>query len=81
MNRRRCQHAPLAQGLRIEWRSSKKDRTHDESMAELFNQGPGYTLELRNSILEDGEQGELLIALRQIGCVLGKKIAPPCLIE
>jgi DNA-binding phage protein len=50
-----------------------KDRTHDEAMAELFKQDPGYALELLNSILEDGEQGELPIALRQMGDVPGKK--------
>jgi probable addiction module antidote protein len=35
-------------------------------MAELFQQDPAYALALLNSILEDGEQGELLIALRQM---------------
>jgi len=43
-----------------------KDRAHDDAMAELFQQDPAYALELLNSILEDGEQGELLIALRQM---------------
>jgi probable addiction module antidote protein len=48
-----------------------KDRTHDESMAELFQQDPAYALELLNNILEDGEQGELLIALRQMTKAFG----------
>lgn len=48
-----------------------KDRTHDEAMAELFQQDPNYALELLNSILEDGEQGELLIALRQMTKAFG----------
>ena len=43
-----------------------RDRAYDEAMAELFQQDPAYALELLNSILEDGEQGELLIALRQM---------------
>ena len=43
-----------------------RDRTHDEAMAETFRQDPAYALELLNSILEDGEQAELLIALRQM---------------
>ncbi|MFP5210939.1 MAG: DNA-binding protein [Acidobacteriota bacterium] len=43
-----------------------RDRAHDEAMAELFAQDPAYALELLNIILEDGEQGELLIALRQM---------------
>ena len=40
-----------------------KDRPHDEAMAVLFQQDPVYALEFLNSTLEDGEQGELLIAL------------------
>ena len=48
-----------------------KDRAHDESMAELFQKDPAYALELLNSILEDGEQGELLIALRQMTKAFG----------
>jgi probable addiction module antidote protein len=43
-----------------------KDRSHDEAMGELFQQDPTYALELLNSILEDGEPGELLIALHQM---------------
>ena len=34
-------------------------------MAELLREDPAYTVDLLNSILEDGEPGELLIALRQ----------------
>jgi len=48
-----------------------RDRSHDEAMAELFRQDPGYALELLNGILEDGEQGELLIALRQMTKAFG----------
>ncbi len=48
-----------------------RDRAHDEAMAELFQKDPAYALELLNSILEDGEQGELLIALRQMTKVFG----------
>jgi probable addiction module antidote protein len=40
-------------------------------MAELFKEDPGYAVELLNSILEDGEQGELLIALRQMARAFG----------
>ncbi|HCX4766803.1 TPA: addiction module antidote protein, partial [Escherichia coli] len=43
-----------------------KDRAHDTAMAEVFRNDPAYAVELLNSILEDGEQGELLIALRQM---------------
>jgi probable addiction module antidote protein len=48
-----------------------KDRAHDVAMAELFQQDPAYALELLNNILEDGEQGELLIALRQMTKAFG----------
>lgn len=43
-----------------------KDITHDAVMAEIFRQDPAYAADLLNSILEDGDQGELLIALRQM---------------
>jgi probable addiction module antidote protein len=48
-----------------------RDRNHDEAMAELLKQDPAYALELLNSILEDGEQGELLIVLRQMAKAFG----------
>jgi probable addiction module antidote protein len=48
-----------------------RDRAHDEAMAELFQENPAYALELLNSILEDGESGELLIALRQLTKAFG----------
>jgi probable addiction module antidote protein len=40
-------------------------------MAELFKEDPAYAIELLNRILEDGEQGELLIALRQMTKAFG----------
>ena len=48
-----------------------KDRAHDDVMAEIFRKDPAYALELLNNILEDGEQGELLIALRQMTKAFG----------
>jgi probable addiction module antidote protein len=48
-----------------------KDRAHDDSMAEVFRKDPAYAIELLNSILEDGDQGELLIALRQMAQAFG----------
>jgi probable addiction module antidote protein len=48
-----------------------KDKAHDEAMAELFREDPAYAVELLNSILEDGDQGELLIALRQMTKAFG----------
>lgn len=43
-----------------------KDRAHDDAMTEVFRKDPAYAVGLLNSILEDGDQGELLIALRQM---------------
>lgn len=48
-----------------------KDKLHDDAMAEVFQHDPGYAVELLNGILEDGEQGELLIALRQMTKAFG----------
>lgn len=48
-----------------------KDRTHYEAMAEMYREDPAYAVHLLNSTLEDGDQGELLIALRQIAKAFG----------
>jgi len=40
-------------------------------MAEIFRADPAYAAAMLNSILEDGEQGELLIALRQMTKAFG----------
>jgi len=40
-------------------------------MAEVYREDPAYALQLLNSILEDGDQSELLIALRQIAKAFG----------
>jgi len=40
-------------------------------MAEVFRKDPAYAVELLNNILEDGEQGELLIVLRQMAEAFG----------
>ncbi|WP_218117419.1 transcriptional regulator [Photorhabdus luminescens] len=43
-----------------------RDRSYDDAMAEVFRKDPAYAIELLNSILEDGEQAELLIVTRQM---------------
>lgn len=40
-------------------------------MAQFFQKDPAYAIALLNNILEDGEQGELLIALRQMTKAFG----------
>jgi probable addiction module antidote protein len=48
-----------------------KDKHHDDAMAEILLKDKDYAVELLNSILEDGEQGELLITLRQMSKAFG----------
>jgi probable addiction module antidote protein len=48
-----------------------RDRSHDDAMAERFQRDPAYAVALLNNILEDGEQAELLIVLRQMTKAFG----------
>ncbi|MFM2344464.1 MAG: hypothetical protein RLZZ210_1075 [Pseudomonadota bacterium] len=48
-----------------------KDKHHDDAMAEILLKDKDFAVELLNSILEDGEQGELLITLRQMSKAFG----------
>ena len=48
-----------------------KDRTHDESMAELFRKDPAFATQYLNNVLEEGEQADLLVALRQMAQAFG----------
>jgi probable addiction module antidote protein len=48
-----------------------KDRSHDDAMAELFRDDPAFATDYLNSVLEEGEQGDLLIALRQMTKAFG----------
>jgi len=41
--------------------TKRADRPHDEAMAELYADDPDFAIEVINSILEDGDQAELLI--------------------
>ncbi|NCC31847.1 MAG: addiction module antidote protein [Chloroflexia bacterium] len=43
-----------------------KDRAHDDATAELFQQDPALAMAFLNDVLKDGDQAELLIALRQL---------------
>jgi probable addiction module antidote protein len=49
----------------------KNSVPHDEAMAEMYRKDPQFACDLLNSILEDGDQGELLIALRQMTKAFG----------
>ena len=48
-----------------------KDKMHDQAMAEMYRKDPTYAVQLLNSILKDGDQSELLIALRQMANAFG----------
>src|SRR5258708_29290820 len=48
-----------------------RDRPHDDAMVEILSKDPAYAIELVNSILEDGDQAELLITLRQMTKAFG----------
>ena len=48
-----------------------RDISNDEAMAQLFREDPAYAVGLLNDILRDGDQGEVLIALRVMAKALG----------
>lgn len=58
-------------GLQPLRESNIGDRPHNEAMAELLKEDPAYAIDQQNSILDDGEQVELLIALRQMTKAIG----------
>lgn len=48
-----------------------KDKPHDESMAELYREDPDFAIATLNSILQDGDQAELMVVLRQLTKAFG----------
>lgn len=48
-----------------------KDKAHDEAMADVYRTDPDYAVQLLNAILEEGDQSEFLIALRQLAKAFG----------
>lgn len=48
-----------------------KDRAHDDAMAQVYREDPSYAAQLLSSILEDGDQAELLTVLRQMTKAFG----------
>ena len=48
-----------------------KDRAHDEAMGDLFREDPAFAAHYLNEILEEGDQADLLVALRQMAQSLG----------
>jgi probable addiction module antidote protein len=52
-----------------------KDRAHDDAMAELFRDDPAFAVDNLNSVIEEGDQADLLIALRQLAAASGGILA------
>lgn len=48
-----------------------KDRSHDDAMVELFKDDPQFAAHYLDEILRDGEQADLLVALRQMAAAFG----------
>jgi probable addiction module antidote protein len=48
-----------------------RSKHHDDAMAELYRDEPSLAIEVINGILEDGDQGELLIVLRHLAQAFG----------
>jgi DNA-binding phage protein len=48
-----------------------RGKPHDIAMAEIYREDPAFALDLLNSILADGDQDDLLIALRQMTLAFG----------
>lgn len=48
-----------------------KDRSHDDAMADLFRDDPATAAATLDAILADGDQGELLVTLRQMAKAYG----------
>jgi probable addiction module antidote protein len=48
-----------------------KDRAHDDAIGELLREDAGFAMRYLNEILEEGNQADLLIALRQMAKAFG----------
>jgi probable addiction module antidote protein len=48
-----------------------KDRAHDDALGELFREDAEFATRYLNEILEEGDQADLLIALRQMAKAFG----------
>lgn len=45
---------------------AKPYRSHDEATAEMFRKDPAFAAEYLNAVLEEGDQAEVLTALRHV---------------
>ena len=46
---------------------------HEEATIESFRKDPDYAADYLNSVLEDGDQEELMLALRRVAAAFGMK--------
>ncbi len=47
--------------------------SHDEATAKSFRDDPSFAAEYLNSVLEDGDQQEIMLALRRLADAFGMK--------
>ncbi len=47
--------------------------SHEEATVQSFEKDPGYAAEYLNAVLEDGDQEELMLALRRVASAFGMK--------
>ena len=52
-------------------RKTKPYRRHEEATIESFRRDPEFAAEYLNAVLEDGDQEELLVALRRVATAFG----------
>lgn len=52
---------------------NKPYTSHEEATIESFRDDPEYAAEYINSVLEDGSQEELMVALRRVAAAFGMK--------
>ena len=52
-------------------RKTKPYRSHEEATIESFRRDPEFAAEYLNAVLADGDQEELLVALRRVAAAFG----------
>lgn len=52
---------------------NKPYTSHEEATIEGFKKDPDYAAEYLNAVLEDGDQEELMLALRRVASAFGMK--------
>lgn len=50
---------------------AKTHRTHEDATIEMFRNDPGLAADFLNSVLEDGDETDLMLALRTLSKVFG----------